>query len=367
MFDLNLAKVSNALNVNYNLLLELNTKNENDIKRIGLNGKIKLLTVRRYEATEINRELLKGKPGSKYHNYDQDYVFNRKGNLIEKIEYFNDGKVYQRWLCIYNEIGKLIQTNYYNSYDSICDNLTYRYTYKYDINGLLIERKLIYADGSHRNLWTYKYDSDRLIEYNNKHTIGDFSEKWIYKYGSNGKLVEKNNLESNSNVRRRYTYQYDKTDRKILEIWYSPDKLVEWLYIFNYANNQLVEEISLITDDYSRKTYHHNEKGNKVKEQRFTTNDELSWYYIYNYDNFGNLIRKDYYNSSDKIAETTNKFEYNESGNLVVESKNHSENIVLEKCVNEYNDKGNLKNSKTFFYLNHIPEYITERIITHYE
>ena len=121
-----------------------------------LYGDVESVTITEYDLAEKFGEIVKDKMKNK-----ATYKFNLNGDVVEIAYYNSDGSL--RW----------------------------KELYKYDAQGKKIEEAEYYPDGSLSRKETYKYDSQgNKIEWTWYNFDGSLSSKTIYKYDSQGNEIE---------------------------------------------------------------------------------------------------------------------------------------------------------------------------------
>ncbi len=135
-------------------------------------------------------------------------------------------------------------------------------------------------------------------------------------FNSDGFLVETIVYDDQGKIEYKYSYDYDKTGKKIKASRYTDGKIVQYF------------------------TYEYNEYGNKVKAERFSSSGVPEEYYIYYYNGEGNLIEEEWFSASGiKTYSVENEFD----NNLKTESKTYDENDdLINKYISRYDDKKNI-------------------------
>lgn len=197
------------------------------------------------------------------------YIYDNKGNPIEKTEYNNDGLLKSKNIYKYDNDKKVIEEiennlkiNYeYNNrgklergYSNVGST-----EYKYDKNDYLIEEIDYSKDGNKSGKRTYSYEKGKLkelCEYSGKETIQ--SKKTTYNYDNNGNLIEEKILYSQ--------YETLNNDRA---------------YMYNDKNN-LIKEI-YTCDNYTNTILYIYDSNNKIRANLLIEKNEISCYTGYTY------------------------------------------------------------------------------------
>lgn len=85
-------------------------------------------------------------------------------------------------------------------------------------------------------------------------------------------------------------------------------------------------------------TSSYNENGDLIEETDQSSNGIVIGRFVYKYDRIGNLVEKQSYNS--ESLEDRNCYKYDNSGHLIEESLYKSNNSLLLKIICRYNNKG---------------------------
>ena len=237
-------------------------------------------------------------PGSNYENTRSEFVFDKNGNKITEIAYY-DGKEYYRVTYTYDEQGHMIGVEMISEESTM---LNYRYEYEYGENGLPIRQIILNYTGKQTNEILFEYDEQgREIREEDRNSVITRT------YGENGSYVER--TESlNSDWVSEYEAVFDQNGALILE------------HTVQNGNDTTIQ-------------YEYDEQG-RVSRRETWQNGELLMYTTREYRE-GKLYRTVNYDASGKIL-GIGIFEYNE----------YSECIYLD-----YRDtKGKLNQSESYEY-----------------
>ena len=131
----------------------------------------------------------------------------------------------------YDENGNKIKICRYDY-----DDLSYKYTHKYDEKGNIVEDNSYDSDGSLSSKHTYKYDEKgNIVEDNNYNFDGRlFDSKTTYKYDEKGNMIEETYYDSDGIPDYKYTYKY----KSKYTCKYEYDKNNNWTQQVTYENNK---------------------------------------------------------------------------------------------------------------------------------
>ncbi len=151
----------------------------------------------------------------------------KNGNVIEKYRYYYDGSLRTSdfYQYLYDEKGNIIEKIFYDS----------KYTYLYDEKGNIIERSL-YNDGTFFDKNSYLYDVEgNEIEdnYSNSNGSLQYTSSFQYKYDEQGNWIEKIFFSSDGNpvtiTERRIIYYDDYTQSLKQQLWEFASKCHEMI------------------------------------------------------------------------------------------------------------------------------------------
>ncbi|HET6992988.1 MAG TPA: hypothetical protein VFJ43_16770, partial [Bacteroidia bacterium] len=157
-------------------------KNKTDLQRENLKGKVKTVSEYGYSGN-INKT-------QRYTftiaNYDEN------GNLTGKLYLTGDSVLMRKSVLVHNAKGQIIEEKVINADGTLED----RYTYKYDINSNRILESAFMDDGGQYGFTSYKYDSKGLLTEEKRGSPND-NENYTtvtYKYDSLGNQIQMNRL-----------------------------------------------------------------------------------------------------------------------------------------------------------------------------
>ena len=250
-------------------------------EEFGLKGNVKSLKENSYKKVEKFGEIVKEKSRRPYFIRDFYYIFNKKGNLINKNEYTSDESEYTESIFKYNRKGEVTTKKSEDTMVILTANTVKCHTiYKYDNYGNIIEQVFYKSsNNSFLSKYTYIYNKEgNKIEQNYfSESIDKLQTKRKYKLDDKGNIIEENYYESSGKLQYRYLSKYD-------------------------------------------------DKGNKIEFQSFKPDGSFGYYSTFEYDKYGNLIYK---------AGYTYKYEYDKNENWIskIEFNDNVEGHTIEREI----------------------------------
>ena len=253
------------------ITIEIENKIEinNDIKKYGLNGKIKSIKLERVDIVETfngfkesntikNWGEWRSRTRNQYYTYniyglkrlnnyylqESSWTFNEFGNIIN-IEKFDNKILESRSIYEYDTNNLLLQENWYDKTEILkykttftckengdIESKTSQYPYKtfeaqfiqkFDTNNNLTAL-IVDKAGRKKEYQNFKYDSlNNVIESNLFTSAGYLYTKTMEKYNHHNDVIERKIFENNKfSTLKSYTtfqYKYDKNDNWIEQVW----------------------------------------------------------------------------------------------------------------------------------------------------
>ncbi len=272
-----------------------------------LNGKVKEVYEKSYQALEDNGVIVKGKSARKS-GINLNYVqrFDEDGRLIEYAEYTEgDGNLIYKSKLEYNEAGskirqsaqssnvandtqrrftynaknKLIETDVYDANDALLE----RFTYTYNAKDQKIVECGFRADGSLKWQYSYLYNAHgQVIEEVRDEEDGRFNFTIIYVYDRKGRLVEEISKDAQHSFDKRLVYSYDNKGRKVLDVQYngSGELSSQRAYTYNAKGDRLSVSESfsgILQPQVTRFEYEYDRKDNWVKRVEYINERPAFW------------------------------------------------------------------------------------------
>ena len=206
-----------------------------DIAVQGLKGKVEVMS----------ESFLPGE-GSKKTQSKNVFKYDENGNIIELSNYKADGKL----------------------------NSTVKSTY--DANGKLIKEETFLGDGKTDLVSTIKTDAKgNKIEQEDVRPMGNilFNYKYQYKYDEKGQLVERVAYRGNGSLLFKYVFKYDDNGNRTEWIQTNSDNAVIGKVVYKYNEKNNLTEQTEYSGDVSVKakftySYEFDKKGNWIRQKK---------------------------------------------------------------------------------------------------
>ncbi|MBE6698392.1 MAG: hypothetical protein E7581_07715 [Ruminococcaceae bacterium] len=237
-------------------------------------------------------------PNSSPLNVRNEFVFDKNGNKITEIAYY-DGKEYYRVNYTYDEQGHMTVVEYVSQESEM---LNFRYEYEYGENGLPVKQIIMNSKGTQSNEILFEYDEQgREIRRANKNEVVTRT------YGENGSYVERTESLHSDSVSECETV-YDQNGNLMLERW------------LNDGGESLEQ-------------YEYDEQGRVIRRETLV-NGELLAYRTLEYRD-GKLYRAINYNASGKIT-SIEISEYNEYSECILSDYRDAAGNLIQSISYEY-------------------------------
>lgn len=178
--------------------------------------------------------------------YEQQYVYDEKGNVIEESYKNEHGIVYMKWIKTYDEKNRVIKTDYYEN-EINYSMITYQYD---DLTGI-VTQKFLDKNGNYLSSSQYLYDKDGRIlkstEENGNYTINEYHE--------NGKQIKSLSYDNQDRIQHGYELKLDEEGKEIEYIGFGENgqinHKVQYEYLYDPYGN-LIEKVtkSLLGDNH---------------------------------------------------------------------------------------------------------------------
>ncbi len=237
-------------------------------------------------------------PKSSPFNVRNEFVFDKNGNKITEIAYY-DGKEYYRVNYTYDEQGHMTVVEYVSQESEM---LNFRYEYEYGENGLPVKQIIINSKGKQTNKIQFEYD-----EQGREIRRADKNEVVTRTYGENGSYVERTEgLNSN---------------------WVSETEVVY------DQNGALILEHTVQNGNDTKNQYEYDEQGRRIRRETWQ-NGELLAYRTLEYRD-GKLYRTINYDASSKIT-GIEILEYNEYSECILSDYRDARGNLIQSMSYEY-------------------------------
>ena len=298
---------------------------------------------------------IKTKHKEKYSRYDE------LGNLIEEIDYNEDGSLLSRNIYKYDLNRNIIENTSYNNEDFWLNEI-----YIYNDKDSLIEDSYCSEDG--KVLRTQK-----LNEKENRIEAFSYNENGKPKIietttlNKNGDLIEDIAYNDNDTIISKITIQYDEKGNDIGQFYklsgivhvnttihnvydnngnitkkttYDKLHLDSTIIIFKYDDkNHMIEEFS--NYDSIKTTYKYDEIGNIIERTEYNSKGKINYKEAYKFDNNGKKIES-LIHSYDSQYVQHRKFIYDNNGNIIEFIQLRKNGSIDSKIIFNYDDFGNI-------------------------
>ena len=316
------------------------------------------------------------------------YLFDKKGNIIEFYNYYTDGKLFQKIFYQYNVDNLLTKADEYkyieeNNPQHTEEEIFYEgkemIAKKYKMNGHLFETSVLF-DKNKRKEAILEYRNDTLINeknyfYNSKGNITHKKSKlsilddeaydtW-YTYTKEGTLLAEKK-ECYSMFCFYTTYQYLANNEVYEETTYTTplhdekdisDKRTRY-YIYD-SKGAIVEIQTYKGEDF--RSYHCMENDKEVETYSYFLEGEVIKT-IFSYDKDNQLIKEENFNLLTGDFTSGTYYTYDEKGNLL--QINDRPTSSPNRTIYHYDKFNNC--TQEIWYKNNKPAAIVERIFTYY-
>ena len=243
----------------------------------------------------------------------------------------------------FNEQGQVLENPEWIEPEG-CIEIVGKNIYKYDSNGKIIERTC-YDEyrGAISEKDIYTYDAN-----------GNLTEK--ASYGSDGLLSERESFDSNGNTIEtlwfdydgsltRRTYSYDTNGNLIKE---SDNKGFCRTYKYDTNGNEIECDWHESNGERSLTCTQYDWRGNKTEEIHYKGDGIIYSKYLYKYDWRGNMIEEIYENKNSANYNHKYVYKYDWLGNKTEEIHYEGEGELSSKHLYTYSAKGNLMKEEVY-------------------
>ncbi len=238
----------------------------------------------------------------------------------------------------YDESGRLTREISYDASGEVQEHLTYRY----DDQGRRVEMRSFYGDDQDSLIEGISYtydDSDQPVSAVKQYADGS-EDQILYKYNDAKKLVEKRVLNDEGEQEELEQWRYEKG----LEVWYERRDFEEPVFREEqeYDNQGRLSVVTLWEAETERTVFH-----------KLFYNDEGLRNRIEKYDDQGKLVsvieipafaKGEPLEMTENVGGrvSTNKYDYDESGNLTRHIELNPAGEVVTEVVKTYDESGRL-------------------------
>jgi len=249
-------------------------KKTNYLIALGLNGNVKSIV-----------ELSYPQLSKKWNNKDTEYLFNKKGFVLKKINYRkNNYTIYN-----YNENENLINSNVY----SLNDSLLFTSDLEYNTNNELVKLKVFNSEKKIAYYTIYEYSktsNDNVLvtekEYDSNDRLTNHTSKVL---NSKKEVILRNIYNLKSKKISSNDLSYNQNEKLIESIKYDSLKNIKWKLKMSYNSNNLESEKRLYIP--------------KIKKENI-------WKIEYEFDNRNNWVKKYLIENKDTVKTIERKIIY---------------------------------------------------------
>ncbi len=324
-----------------------------------LEGNVESISERSYEVK--NEALDKGNPKRENsYSHDFDLFFNDEGKLVLEKKFLNGNVPHEE--TTYNGRDKILIVTQYMSGSPLMKT---KYTWDKAGNNIGITKRN--TDNSQLTRTENIFKDTLLIEENEYNLQDILTSKKQNVYDEKGNLKEELYFFKEETVQYKNKYDYDSENRKVGDTRYKKDTQ-DYITVFDYEGKNLVSRETTEGPDNKivrTEKFTFDENGNLIKEYTFDSYDNSKTVDEYKYDAKNQKIARIVTENDKPVFKNT--FAYDTKGNLTdVVTMNGDDTVIQSLSYKyEYDDKGNW--TKKIVYKDNVPTVIVERRITYFE
>lgn len=217
------------------------------------------------------------------------------------------------------------------------------YTYKYDLNGKLLEEAGYNSDGSLFSKETYVYDSKGNVteESSMVNVYKPRIVKYTFTYEPSGNKIATEYIDGV--FTGKYAYKYDSSGNEIEKVSYNYDNVLSSTVVNNYdSNGNKIESMWRKSDGtiLKKEVCEYDSDGNMIEETQYNSDGSLSNKTTYAYDSNGNKTEYCYYREDGSLSSKTT-YAYDSNGNMIEQTKYNSDGSLFSKRTYAYDSSGN--------------------------
>lgn len=197
--------------------------------------------------------------------YDSD------GNLIEKIEYYDNPNYNSSFVYTYDSKGNQIQGEKFDAKGKLLS----KYQYNYNKKGKLTEEVWFDTDGKVLSKLAYKYRKKGRVQ-ETKNLLPDLNSpiEWIAEFDKSGKLIREKTIYANPKLNTSSTYKFDRNDNPIEDSFYVENGKLDLRYTHFYDEKGMltggtIESSEGISENTFSYSYHYDEKENWTEQKQY--------------------------------------------------------------------------------------------------
>lgn len=257
--------------------------------------------------------------------------YDGSGNIsLRSVNIFGERSLKKRQIDF--RADKSVESSAYYKYDSndrlieeiwfYGESLDKKFIHKYDARGLETDLICTLFDGTVDYRYTYRYDARGNKIFESCHEKNVISYKYAFKHNEAGQLIEKISYGLDDETLVVETFKYDANNNKTLETRHDLQSKTDTKTTYKYdANKNLIE-----TSHYSgpklcmRLEYAYNKNNKIIEETNYNDEQSIEYRARYRYDDSENLIEEIKYNSKTGIIYKIT-YKYDDLKNIVEKQK----------------------------------------------
>lgn len=243
--------------------------------------------------------------------------FDPNGNVIKERSYNSAGEFHEFNDYVYDDKGFLIEKIIYLDEDEIAE----RAVYTNDASGKHLKKTTIYQESSE-----------------------DYTE---YSYDNDGRIVEKVRKDEDGYVEERATIEYN-GDKIIAEVNYGLENALiqKTSFVYDEAGNMVSAKYEDYLDgDITRTDTVYNEAGLREKTLTYDLEEHLVAKSVFEYDDRSRMIEVI---EEDRKSYKKTKLGYNDSDNVILQEEYDRDDAMILSIDRTYDEAGNILKSAVF-------------------
>jgi hypothetical protein len=242
-------------------------------------------------------------------------------------------------------IGSRIVWEVLSERENLIGNVMFEIRWKNKTNSDLASRRI---EGSVKSVIETEYNSSLKGK---KIIKSSLIKKWTTKYNKTGKLLEDEELNSNSTLIKKFTFQYNEKGNQTERTYQGSNSSgpAKTKYLFD-ASGRKTGSASYNSDGSLSLTfeYFYNKKGEKFEEKSFDSEGKPRGYTLFEFDENSRMIEQKYKNISDSTKNVRIKYNYDEQGNEIENCLYSFDGSIVSKTTSKFDEFGNKIEFKSY-------------------